>query len=142
MIAGIVYGSLGNLPTDLNNCLNNAEHLYGDVETTFNNWQWEFSVSVMLPELEELFTDVQDVLNTIKACNPVLTDASSEVRAVLKIVQGASGPIGWLIEAGEVAWHSVNVYQDINAAIDNFNNQNYFDSGYNIGAIIYILIQS
>jgi hypothetical protein len=140
MIAGIVYGSLGKLPNDLNTCLTDAEQLYTDVSNTFNNWQWTMNVGVLVPELEELYNDVQDVLNTIKACNTVLTDASNDVRAVIKVIEGTTGPIGWILEAGEIALNSVNIYQDINGAIDNFNNQNYFDSGYNIGAIIYILI--
>jgi hypothetical protein len=62
IIAGVVYGSLGSLPADLNSCLTDAEQLYTDLENTFDNWQWTWSLDVILPELEECFNDVGDVV--------------------------------------------------------------------------------
>jgi len=140
IIAGVVYGSLGSLPADLNSCLTDAEQLYTDLENTFDNWQWTWSLDVILPELEECFNDVGDVVQTIKACNSALSDAKSDITKVLSIIKGTTGPIGWLVEAGEIAWNSVNIYQDISSAVTNFQNQQYFDCGYDIGAIVYILI--
>jgi enoyl-[acyl-carrier-protein] reductase (NADH) len=69
-----------------------------------------------------------------------LSDAKSDITKVLSIIKGTTGPIGWLVEAGEIAWNSVNIYQDISSAVTNFQNQQYFDCGYDIGAIVYILI--
>jgi len=140
IIAGVLYGSLGNLPTDLNTCLTDAEHLYDDLESTFSNWQWTWSLDVILPELQEVFEDVEDVVNTFKACNSALGDAKSDINKVISLIEDTTGPIGWLVEAGEIAWNSVNIYQDISAAVQNFQSDNYFECGYNIGAIVYILI--
>jgi len=140
LIAGVVYGSLGNLPDDLNTCLTDAEQLYTDLETTYDNWQWTFSLDVILPELQEVFQDVEDVCHTLSACSSVLSDAKTDISKVLSIIKGTTGPFGWLVEAGEIAWNSVNIYQDVSYAIDNFQNQRYFDSGYDIGAVVYILI--
>jgi len=140
IIAGVVYGALGNLPNDLNTCLTDAEQLYTDLENTYNNWQWTFELDVILPELQEVFTDVEEVCDTLKACSGALNDAKDDINKVLNLIAGATGPIGWLVEAGEIAWNSINIYQDVTAAISNFENQRYFDSGYNIGAIVYILI--
>jgi len=140
IIAGVVYGSLGNLPNDLNSCLTDAEQVFTDLENTFDNWQWTWTLSIILPELQEAFTDVEDVINTIKACSSALSDAKSDISKVVSIIEGTTGPFGWLIEAGEIAWNSINIYQDISSSITNFENQNYFDAGYDIGAIVYILI--
>jgi len=140
IIAGVVYGSLGNLPNDLNTCLTDAEQLYDDLESTFSNWQWTWELDIILPELEEAFTDIGDVVDTFKACNSALGDAKSDIMKVLSIIKGTTGPIGWLVEAGEIAFNSVNIYQDISSAIGNFENGNYFDCGYDMGAIVYILI--
>jgi hypothetical protein len=140
VLAGVVYGSLGSLPNDLNSCLGDAEHLYTDLETTFNNWQWTWSLDVILPELQEVFEDIEDVVDTVKACESAFNDVKSDISKVLSIIKGSTGPIGWLVEAGEIAWNSENIYQDISGAITNFQSDQYFEAGYNIGAIIYILV--
>jgi len=140
IIAGVVYGALGNLPNDLNTCLTDAEQLFTDLENTFNNWEWTWQLDVIMPELDQAFTDVEEAVDTFKACSSALSDAKSDVTKILSIIKGTTGPFGWLVEAGEIAWNSVNIYQDINSAINNFQNGNYFDCGYNMGAIVYILV--
>jgi hypothetical protein len=140
VLAGIVYGALGNLPQDLNTCLQDAEHLWSELDNTYSNWEWTFSLSVILPELESVYDEIGDVLTTVKDCSQALSDAESDVKKVLSIIKGSTGFIGWLVEAGEIAFNSVNIYQDVSDAIDNWNARKYFDSGYNIGAIVYILI--
>jgi len=138
-MAGVVYGSLGSLPADLNTCLTDAEGLYNELETTYENWEWTWNLDVILPELGEVIQDVSDVCQTVSDCNKALGDAKSDISKVLSIVKGTS-PIGWLVEAGEIAWNSVNIYQDVSAAITDFQSGRYFDSGYDIGAIVYILL--
>jgi len=140
VIAGVVYGALGNLPNDLNTCITDAESLYTDLETTFDNWEWTWSLDVILPELKEVFDDVEEAVNTFKACSATLSDAKSDIMKVLSIIKGTTGPLGWLVEIGEIAWNSINIYQDVSSCIANFDNSQYFDAGYDMGAIIYILI--
>ena len=136
-VEGLLLGALKAEVPDVMTCIHDAQSVVTDVEAAYNDFKQE-NFDGVKHGIEELGTLVEDLANSIHACAGDVT----QIENLINMAKTFSDPLSFAYHAGkDLLIHGVDIYNEINDAITQYDASNYEGFGEDVGkAMAQVLI--
>ena len=126
---GLLKGTIETAVPDLMTCINDAETLVQDVEVAYGDFKKETFDGVK-DGIEEIGTIVKAVATDINDCKTGI----AAIETLVHIAEGVSSPWSFAYHVGkDLLLNGVDIYNDIDNAIKEYEASNYEGFGENVG---------
>ena len=134
---GLLLGALEAEIPDVMTCITDAESVVTEVETAYTDFAKETFDGVR-DGIVEIGTMVQTLASTIQACSGAVT----QIQSLISMAKNFADPASFAWHAGkDLLIHGVDIYNEINSAITDYESSNYKGFGENVGkALAQVLV--
>ena len=136
-IEGLIIGALEAEIPDVMTCITDGEKVVTDVEVAYADFKKE-SFDGVKDGIVELGTIVGDIATTVHAC---MGDVSA-IENLIKMADNFKNPLSFAYHVGkDLLVHGVDIYHEINDAITQYDANNYYGFGEDVGkALAQVLV--